>query len=98
MIMMKKIEPAGSLLEDSTFNFLFANFEKSYETYYGVFASVSYYLKVTIDGYNGSKIIQTKDFAVILPPPLELENDEETTPIKIEVLKSLNFKIILFLK
>ena len=88
MTMSRELEPAGTLQEDKKFKFLFPKFEKSFETYYGKSAKVRYFLRVTINRQYSQKIVQTLDFAVILPTP-ELDK-LENIPIKLDVRNKLD--------
>ncbi|KAL4461707.1 hypothetical protein ABPG73_005699 [Tetrahymena malaccensis] len=83
MSMARELEPAGTLFEDKKFKFLFPKFEKTFETYYGKSAKVRYFLRVSINKQYNQKIVQTLDFAVVLPS--QDADKIETNPIKLEV-------------
>ena len=48
----KELEPAGRIKKKKTFKFKFANFEKQYESYYGVAGEVHYFIRVTVVSPN----------------------------------------------
>ena len=48
----KELEPAGKLKKKTSLKFKFPNFEKQYESYYGVAGEVHYFIKVTIVSSN----------------------------------------------
>jgi vacuolar protein sorting-associated protein 26 len=83
MSMAKELEPAGALVDNKVYRFMFPKFEKAYETFYGSSGSVRYYLRVSITRNYNTRIVKEVDFAVQLPTP-QLE-EEGRTPIKLEV-------------
>lgn len=65
----KELESTGALLEDKSYKFNFAKFEKEFESYYGASVSLRYFVRVTINRQYGSKIVKETDFAVLKPIP-----------------------------
>ena len=60
------MQPAGTISRNTNFKFKFSNFEKQYESYYGVAGEVHYFLRVVIQTQNFiPNITQERSFAVL---------------------------------
>eukprot|EP00792_Barthelona_sp_PAP020_P009241 TRINITY_DN3281_c1_g1_i1.p1 TRINITY_DN3281_c1_g1~~TRINITY_DN3281_c1_g1_i1.p1 ORF type:complete len:329 (+),score=93.69 TRINITY_DN3281_c1_g1_i1:33-989(+) len=78
----KDLLTAGTMTEAQTFEFLFPNVDKPYETYHGLHIQLRYFIRVTITRAYKPKIIEEKDFLVHLFNKTELP---PSVPVRMQV-------------
>lgn len=95
--LVKELEDAGDIKQESTYTFDFLSVEKPHDSYNGINARLRYFVRVTISRNYSSNLVQEADFwvqhaAAVAPeinPPIKMEvGIEDALHIEFEFARS----------